>query len=69
MIRARLRFAASIAPGAWALVTLLLYLWHPLLAALPTWALTMVIVPQMVIGMVFLVIPLAQRLLPVNRAG
>ena len=38
MIQSRLRFAATIAPGAWLLVTLLLYLWQPLIIGLPTWA-------------------------------
>lgn len=69
MLRTRLRFAASIAPGAWLLITLLLYLWRPLTTGLPTWALTLLIVPQMVLGMVFLVIPLAQRLTAPQRAG
>ena len=69
MIQSRLRFAATIAPGAWLLVTLLLYLWQPLITGLPTWALTLVIVPQMVLGMVFLVIPLSQRVATPRRAG
>lgn len=69
MIQSRLRFAATIAPGAWLLVTLLLYLWRPLIIGLPTWALTLVIVPQMVLGMVFLVIPLSQRVAATRRPG
>ncbi len=69
MVQTRLRLAASIAPGAWLLVTLLLYLWQPLIVGLPTWALTLVIVPQMVLGMVFVVIPLSQRLAAPRRAG
>ena len=69
MIQSRLRFAVTIAPGAWLLVTLLLYLWQPLIIGLPTWALTLVIVPQMVLGMVFLVIPLSQRVAATRRPG
>lgn len=57
----RLRLSLALMPGAWALVTLLLYVWHPLLIGLPLWATTLVIAPQMVLGMIFLITPLTQR--------
>jgi hypothetical protein len=59
----RSRFALVLCLGAYPLITALLYLWHPLLAELPTWQVTLVIVPQMVPGMVFGVIPLVHRYL------
>lgn len=48
--------------GAWPLITVLLELSSPLTAAWPLPLRTLVIVPLMVSGMVFAIIPLVQRL-------
>lgn len=59
----RLRFAAIVTPLAYLLVTALIYLWLPLMQGWEMWRITLLIVPQMVLGMVFLVTPTAQHLL------
>jgi antibiotic biosynthesis monooxygenase (ABM) superfamily enzyme len=57
----RTRLALVLCLGAYPLITSLLYLWAPVLSDRPTWMVTAVIVPQMVAGMVWGVIPLAHR--------
>lgn len=59
----RFRFALALCLGAYPLITGLLYLWAPVLDHLPSWQVTLIIVPQMVFGMVFAVIPLVHRCL------
>lgn len=58
----RVRFALCVMLGAWPLITALLELFSPLTAAWPLPLRTLVIVPLMVSGMVFAIIPLVQRL-------
>jgi antibiotic biosynthesis monooxygenase (ABM) superfamily enzyme len=57
----RLRLALVLSLGAYPLVTGLTWLWSPLLAGRPAWQASAVIVPQMVAGMIWLVIPAAHR--------
>lgn len=58
----RVRFALCVMLGAWPLITVLLELFSPWTAAWPLPLRTLVIVPLMVSGMVFAIIPLVQRL-------
>ena len=60
---ARAKLAAAILIPAWALITLLLHLWHPVIAGRPEWQVAAIIVPQMIVGMVFVIIPITQGLL------
>ncbi|GAB3473625.1 hypothetical protein [Azotobacter salinestris] len=60
---ARARLAATILLPAWLLITLLLKLWRPIITGLPEWQVAAIIVPQMIVGMVFVIIPLTQGLL------
>ncbi|RVT95601.1 hypothetical protein EOD42_15470 [Rhodovarius crocodyli] len=58
----RIRLTLVLIIGAYPLITSLLYLWGPLLAGRPSWQVAGFIVPQMVAGMVWVIIPLAYRL-------
>lgn len=57
----RARLALVLIPGAYAVVTTLLYLWSPVLVRLAPWQTAALIVPQMVAAMIWLVIPAAHR--------
>lgn len=57
----RLRFSLCLMLGAWPLITLLLLLLTPVSAEWPLPLRTAVIVPLMVLGMVFVIIPLTNR--------
>jgi hypothetical protein len=58
---ARLRFLATLMLGAYLLINLLLSALAPLTSGWPTWSVTALAVPPMVLGMVYLVIPIAHR--------
>ncbi|QCI67344.1 hypothetical protein [Phreatobacter stygius] len=58
---AHCRFLAILMFGAYALINALLFALAPLTTGWPTWAVTALAVPPMVLGMVHLVIPLARR--------
>ncbi|MGL4291260.1 MAG: hypothetical protein ACRCVA_33215 [Phreatobacter sp.] len=58
---AHFRFLATLMVGAYGLINTLLFALAPLTAGWPTWAVTALAVPPMVLGMVHLVIPLARR--------
>ena len=58
----RLRLALCLMIGAYPLVTLLLDVLAPLYAGWPLMARTALVVPPMVLGMVFGVMPLVHRL-------
>lgn len=58
---ARFRFLAILMAGAYLLINALLFLLSPVTAGWPIWAVTAVVVPPMVLGMVYLVIPLARK--------
>lgn len=60
---ARAKLAAAILVPAWLLITLLLHLWHPVIVGRPEWQVAAIIVPQMIVGMVFVIIPITQGLL------
>jgi len=60
---ARAKLAVAILLPAWLLVTLLLKLWRPVLAGLTEWQVAAIIVPQMIVGMVFVIIPITQGIL------
>lgn len=62
ILPARLRFTLCLMLGAYPLVTAILTLLAPLTADWPLALRTLVVVPLMVSGMVFAVIPLVQRL-------
>lgn len=61
LLPSRLRFALCLMLGAWPLITAILALLGPLTGDWPLAARTVVVVPLMVTGMVFAVIPLVQR--------
>lgn len=61
-VLARLRFLLLAMLGAYAVLNLLLMLLAPLTAHWPTYAVTALAVPPMVLAMVHVVIPLARRL-------
>lgn len=63
ILLARARLATAILLPAWLLITLLLKLWRPIIAGLPEWQVAAIIVPQMIVGMAFVIIPLTQGLL------
>ena len=58
---ARLRFLLLAMLGAYSVLNLLLMLLAPLTAHWPTYAVTALAVPPMVLGMVYLVIPIARH--------
>ncbi|HYQ39970.1 MAG TPA: hypothetical protein VER09_13650 [Pseudomonas sp.] len=60
---ARAKLAAAILVPAWLLITLLLKLWRPVIAGLPEWQVAAIIVPQMIVAMVFVIIPSTQGIL------
>lgn len=60
---ARARLASAILLPAWLLITLLLHLWRPVIAGRPEWQVAAIIVPQMIVGMVFVIIPVTQAIL------
>lgn len=57
----RLRFLATLMLGAYLLINLLLLALAPLTAGWSTWSITALAVPPMVLGMVYLVMPIARR--------
>lgn len=57
----RVRFALCVMLGAWPLITALLAVISPVTATWPLPLRTLVVVPPMVSGMVFAIIPLVQR--------
>ncbi|GAU80656.1 hypothetical protein [Bosea sp. BIWAKO-01] len=57
----RLRFLGTLMVGAYLLINALLTLLAPLTAGWSTWSVTALAVPPMVLGMVYLVIPIARR--------
>lgn len=57
----RLRFLATLMLGAYLLINLLLSVLAPVTAGWSTWSVTALAVPPMVLGMVYLVIPIARR--------
>ncbi|HEX6958127.1 MAG TPA: hypothetical protein VF194_09090 [Ferrovibrio sp.] len=56
----RLRFLAILMAGAYGLINLILFITAPLTAGWPVPGVTALAVPPMVLGMVYLVIPLAR---------
>lgn len=60
---ARAKLAAAILVPAWLLITLLLHLWHSVITGRPEWQVAAILVPQMIVGMVFVIIPITQGLL------
>lgn len=63
ILLARAKLAAAILVPAWLLITLLLKLWRPVITGRPEWQVAAIIVPQMIAGMVFVIIPITQSLL------
>lgn len=61
MFPSRLRFTLCLMLGAWPLITVILAALGPLIGDWPLALRTLVVVPFMVSGMVFAVIPLVQR--------
>lgn len=57
-----LRFLAVLMAGAYGLINAILAFLAPLTDGWTHWAVTLVAVPPMVVGMVHLVLPLARRL-------
>jgi antibiotic biosynthesis monooxygenase (ABM) superfamily enzyme len=57
----QLRFLATLMLGAYLLINLLLLALSPFTTGWPTWSVTALVVPPMVLGMVYLVIPVARR--------
>jgi hypothetical protein len=57
----RLRHLGILILGAYALINAILLLLAPVTGGWPFWAVTALAVPPMVLGMVYLVIPIAQR--------
>jgi len=55
------RFLAILMLGAYALINLILVALAPITAGWPIWATTALAVPPMVLGMVYMVIPIARR--------
>jgi hypothetical protein len=60
-VLARCRFLAILMLGAYVLINAILAALAPLTAGWPIWKITALAVPPMVLGMVYLVIPLARR--------
>ena len=58
---ARCRFLGILIVGAYALINIILVALGPLTAGWPTWAVTALAVPPMVLAMVHVVIPIARR--------
>lgn len=58
---ARLRFLGTLMLGAYLLINLILALLAPVTTGWSTWSVTALAVPPMVLGMVYLVIPIARR--------
>lgn len=56
----RLRFLGTLMLGAYLLINLILAALAPLTAGWPMWGVTALAVPPMVLGMVYLVMPLAR---------
>ncbi|APF37696.1 hypothetical protein BOQ54_10450 [Chelatococcus daeguensis] len=65
----RLRFALALIPGAYVLITAILYGLGPLMEDWPVFLRTLAIVPLMVFGMVYAVIPLVRRAMSGRRGG
>ncbi len=57
----RLRFLGTLMLGAYLLINLILAALAPVTAGWSTWSVTALAVPPMVLGMVYLVIPIARR--------
>lgn len=57
---ARLRFLGTLMLGAYLLINLILLALAPLTTGWSSWAVTALAVPPMVLGMVYLVIPVAR---------
>lgn len=57
---ARLRFLGTLMLGAYLLINLILLALAPLTAGWSSWAITALAVPPMVLGMVYLVMPVAR---------
>ena len=60
-ILARLRFLGTLMLGAYLLINAILAVLAPLTPGWSTWSVTALAVPPMVLGMVYLVIPIARR--------
>jgi len=60
---AHLRFLGTLMLGAYLLINVLLLALAPLTSGWPVWSVTALAVPPMVLGMVYLVMPLARRAL------
>lgn len=60
-ILARLRFLGTLMLGAYLLINLILVALAPVTIGWSTWSVTALAVPPMVLGMVYLVIPIARR--------
>lgn len=60
---AHLRFLGTLMLGAYLLINSLLLALTPLTTGWPIWSVTALAVPPMVLGMVYLVMPLARRAL------
>ncbi|WP_126112915.1 MULTISPECIES: hypothetical protein [unclassified Bosea (in: a-proteobacteria)] len=58
---AHLRFLGTLMIGAYLLINALLLALTPLTGGWPIWSVTALAVPPMVLGMVYLVMPLARR--------
>jgi len=61
-VLARLRFLGTLMLGAYLLINALLLALAPLTSGWPIWSVTALAVPPMVLGMVYLVMPLARRM-------
>jgi hypothetical protein len=57
----RLRFLAILMLGAYLLINLILLALSPWTAGWSTWSVTALAVPPMVLGMVYLIMPIARR--------
>jgi hypothetical protein len=57
----RVRFLGTAMLGAYVLINLILAALAPLTGGWPLWGITAIAVPPMVLGMIYLVIPLARR--------
>lgn len=57
---ARLRFLGTLMLGAYLLINLILLALAPLTAGWSSWAVTALAVPPMVLGMVYLIMPVAR---------
>lgn len=59
-LASRLRFLATLMAGAYLMINLILTLLSPFTAGWSNWSITALAVPPMVLGMVYLVIPMAR---------